>query len=81
MAVAQKEKVYQIDLNNRIADIYDKAGLDKVSTQYHIAKDHVHTTEAGALLNASLVAAGILDLHRCPLRKYVQAESKAFLQL
>jgi len=76
LEVAQKEKVYDIDLNNKVADIYDKEGQSAVSSVYHISKDHVHTTEAGAILNASLVAEGILEMHHCPLKKYIDADPK-----
>lgn len=71
MEVAKKEKVLAIDLNSRIADVYDKEGEKAVAEIYHITTDNTHTTEKGAILNASLVAKAIGELDKCSLKKYL----------
>ena len=68
LQVAKEENVFSIDLNNRIADVYDSEGEQLVTTKYHIEKDKTHTTSQGAILNASIVAQGIADLQKCPLK-------------
>ncbi|MFP5039914.1 rhamnogalacturonan acetylesterase [Parasediminibacterium sp. JCM 36343] len=72
LQVAAEEKVPSIDLNNMIADVYDAEGQAAVTEKYHIAKDHTHTTMAGATLNASLVAKSIQNLKHCKLNKYLK---------
>ena len=71
LQVAQQEKVDAIDLNSLIADIYDKEGELNVTAKYHSATDNTHTTKAGAILNASLVAKAIGELKECKLKKYI----------
>jgi lysophospholipase L1-like esterase len=71
LEVAREEKVASIDLNSLIADIYDSKGEKEVTENYHIAKDHVHTVEKGAILNASLVAKGIESLKEIKLKDYL----------
>jgi lysophospholipase L1-like esterase len=72
LQVAKQENCLWIDLNTMVADIYDKEGEAAVTEKYHIAKDHVHTTTQGAILNASLVAKGIQQLKRSELKKYLK---------
>jgi len=71
LETAKQQAAYSIDLNNLIGDIYEKEGEKNVTEKYHIAKDNTHTVEAGAFLNASVVAKGIKSLKECKLRKYV----------
>lgn len=68
---ARQEGAYFIDLNGLIADEYDKQGEDKVKATYFNTTDHTHTIEAGARLNADMVAEGIKKLKECKLRKYL----------
>jgi lysophospholipase L1-like esterase len=70
--VAKTEGVAFIDLNQRVADKYDKAGEATVRSTYFNTTDHTHTIEAGAKLNAETVAEGIWDLKKLELRKYLQ---------
>ena len=72
LQAAQQENAFTINLNNRIADVYDKEGEAAVTTKYHIAKDNTHTIQAGSILNASIVVDGIRDLRKCKLRKYLR---------
>ncbi len=60
-----------IDLNTLVADVYDHEGQQKVGTVYFTDKDHTHTIEAGAKLNAQLVAKGIKE-SSSPLRSYLK---------
>ena len=73
LQVAKEEGAYQIDLNNKVADVYDAEGQDSVTVKYHIAEDHVHTVSAGAILNARLVSKGILAIlpKGCRLGDYI----------
>ena len=71
MQLAKKEQVLAIDLNAKVADVYDKEGEKAVTEKYHIATDNTHTTENGAILNASIVAKAIRDFDKCSLKKYL----------
>lgn len=71
MQVAKQEQVLSIDLNSKIADVYDSEGEMAVTEKYHIATDKVHTTELGAILNASIVAKAIDEFGKCGLKKYL----------
>lgn len=62
---------YFINLNNLIADQYDRMGSNKVSILF--PGDHTHTNEAGAKVNAATVVNAIkanknLSLHNYLLR-------------
>lgn len=59
-----------IDLNQLIADEYDRVGQEKVSDTYFVS-DKIHTTQEGAELNASLLAAAIKKLKKSKLRNYL----------
>jgi rhamnogalacturonan acetylesterase len=61
-----------IDLNTLVANVYDKEGEEKVGTVYFTSKDHTHTIEAGAKLNAQLVAEGIKTAKGFSLAKYLK---------
>ncbi|MFD1258603.1 rhamnogalacturonan acetylesterase [Mucilaginibacter terrae] len=61
-----------IDLNTLVADVYDQEGQDKVGTVYFTSKDHTHTIEEGAKLNAKLVAGGIKSASKLSLSKYLK---------
>jgi rhamnogalacturonan acetylesterase len=71
MEVAKAEDVASIDLNTLIANEYDKEGRVAVTEKYHISKDDTHTVEAGAILNASIVASSIAKMKNCGLSKFV----------
>jgi len=60
-AIAQAEGVPFLDHTNAIADAYEKLGPQKVAEFF--PEDHTHTSQAGADLNASLVAAAIKGQH------------------
>jgi lysophospholipase L1-like esterase len=61
-----------IDLNKLVADKYDREGEAKVGTVYFTSKDHTHTIEAGAVLNAATVAEGIRATKGLALGKYLK---------
>lgn len=54
---AAMEKVPYIDLNDLVADKYEKMGKDSVQLMFH--GDHTHTSRLGAELNAETVAEGV----------------------
>jgi len=60
---AQLARMHQLeflDLTSAVANAYEKLGEDKVKAFF--PRDHTHTSEAGATLNASLVVAGLKGL-------------------
>lgn len=69
---AQREDALFIELNGLIADVYDREGEAKVSSTYFGTKDHTHTVEAGAKLNAAKVVEGIKSLKGFTLNKYLK---------
>lgn len=69
---AEKEGALFIDLNSLVADEYDKQGPAKVGSAYFTVKDHTHTNEAGALLNAAEVVAGIKASNTLSLNRYLK---------
>lgn len=74
--VAQQEKVFFIPLNKIIADRYEKEGEAAVRARYFNAKDHTHTLEAGAKVNAEAVVEGIkMDKH-FPLNRYLTRQAR-----
>ncbi|MES2390478.1 MAG: rhamnogalacturonan acetylesterase [Acidobacteriota bacterium] len=66
--IAEQEHIGFIDLNNRIADIYDKMGEQAVEPLF--ADPHTHTSLEGAKLNASVVVAGLKALPKDPAAPY-----------
>jgi rhamnogalacturonan acetylesterase len=72
LQTAEQENVFSIDLNSLIADVYDKEGEKTVNEKYYVLPDNTHTTEAGAILNASRVAKGISELKNCRLKDYLK---------
>lgn len=66
-AVAEREKVGYIDLSALSVAALQKEGQEVVTGKYYLASDHTHTTGAGAMLNASLIAGAIRTLSGCPL--------------
>ena len=73
--VAAQEKVFFLDLNERIARKYESDGEAFVSKHYFDPKDHTHTLVEGAQVSARCVAEGILALRKCPLAKSINREA------
>ena len=69
---AKQGGAFFIDLNRLVADQYDREGEAKVGTVYFTPKDHTHTIEAGAQLNAATVAEGIRATRGLALRKFLK---------
>ena len=69
--VAKAENVGFIPLNQLIKDKYATLSAEQVQA-YFTEKDHTHTNEAGAKLNASLVAEGVRALKSNPLKRYLK---------
>ena len=68
--VAASEGAYFIDLNNLIADRYEKLGQEKVNSFFQV--DHTHTNKEGAELNASIVAQALSQVNGLALKNYVR---------
>ncbi|MEB2785645.1 rhamnogalacturonan acetylesterase [Algoriphagus persicinus] len=66
---ARRHGVPFIDLNSIVADQYDKWGQEVVKGLFE--KDHTHTNEAGARINAWSVTEGIRNLENCTLKDYL----------
>ena len=69
---ARQDGATFIDLNQLIADRYDRTGEATVRSTYFNATDHTHTIAAGAQLNAEAVAEGIRQQKKLALRKYLK---------
>ena len=70
-AVAKAEKAVFIPLNQLIKDKYLALGAEKVNA-FFTEKDHTHTNEAGAKLNAAAVTKGLKMQKSCSLKKYLK---------
>ncbi|MGH8021570.1 MAG: rhamnogalacturonan acetylesterase [Opitutaceae bacterium] len=66
--VARSEGAPFVDLNALIAARYDELGKGKVDALF--ADAHTHTSDAGAALNAEMVARGLAALEANPLSGY-----------
>lgn len=75
---ANQEEVPFIDLNKIIADRYEREGEEKVRSTYFNTKDHTHTIEAGAKVNAAAVAEGIRQNKKLKLNKYLLSDESPF---
>ncbi|MEO6550918.1 MAG: rhamnogalacturonan acetylesterase [Ferruginibacter sp.] len=67
--VATQTGAYFIDLNNIIADDFEKIGQQK--TNNFFPQEHTHTNKEGAIFNAKIVVAGIQLLQHCTLKEYL----------
>jgi len=67
--VAEASGAYFIDLNNLVANEYEKLGQDKTNSFF--PKDHTHTNREGAIVNAGIVVQEIKELKKCELKKYL----------
>ena len=72
-AVAEKEHVSYIDLNEITAEKYDALGRAAVEPLF--GDPGTHTTAAGAVMNAESVIAGLKALPNDPLAKYFSAKA------
>jgi rhamnogalacturonan acetylesterase len=66
--IAEEQHIGFIDLNERIAKIYDSMGEQAVEPMF--ADPHTHTSLEGAKLNASVVVAGLKALRKDPAAPY-----------
>ena len=68
--IAESEGVAFIDLNSITAEKYNAMGPDEVAKLFH--KDHTHTNEEGAKVNASSVAEGLRLIKNNTLAAYLK---------
>lgn len=74
-AIAERDHVDYIDLNEMIARKYDALGEAAVEPLF--GDPHTHTTAAGATLNAESVVAGLKALKEDPVKKDFSERGKA----
>lgn len=68
--VAKAEQVDFINLNKIIKDKYKLLNAGQINNFFTV-KDHTHTNEEGARLNALSVVEGVKDLEKCSLKNYL----------
>ena len=68
--IAESEGVAFVDLNAITAEKYNAIGPDEVAKLFH--KDHTHTNEEGARINAASVAEGLRLLKNNSLAAYLK---------
>lgn len=68
--LAKTEQVDFIGLNKIIKDKYALLSAEKVNA-FFTQKDHTHTNEEGAKMNAISVVEGLKELKKCALRNYL----------
>jgi lysophospholipase L1-like esterase len=73
--IAKSEKVAFIDLTAITADRYEQIGEEAVKPLF--PKDHTHTGEDGAKLNAECVVAGLKALHMNRLNGWLSSAGRA----
>lgn len=69
---ARRHGVPFIDLNSIVADQYDIWGQEVVKGLFE--RDHTHTNEAGARINAWSVTEGLRGLKDCDLKDYLKKD-------
>jgi lysophospholipase L1-like esterase len=74
-ALAKEQNVAFVDLTQIIADRYEQMGEDAVKSLF--PRDHTHTSDAGAELNARCVVAGLKALHRQLLIRLLSPAGRA----
>ncbi|HVZ63879.1 MAG TPA: rhamnogalacturonan acetylesterase [Lacunisphaera sp.] len=72
--VAAQEKVPFIDLNNLVAERYEELGPAAVDALF--ADPHTHTSRAGAVAIAGIVARALRNMPGDPLGAYVRASER-----
>src|SRR5207253_87533 len=73
--LAQSEKIAFIDLTTLAADRYEQMGADAVKPFF--PRDHTHTSDEGAELNARLVLSGLKALHENGIVRTLSAAGRA----
>jgi lysophospholipase L1-like esterase len=69
--MAEEKGAYFIDLNETVAQKYEKIGFEKVAADFFL-EDHTHTSKEGAILNAKTIIEEINKLNCCELKKLVK---------
>lgn len=69
-AVARQSGTPFIDLHERVARRYEELGPEEVDSLF--ADEHTHTSRAGAILNAQIVANALRDCEDLELQAYLQ---------
>lgn len=72
MQAAREAGGHFIDLNERVADLFEELGAERVGALYYTSADNTHTSAAGAMFNARRVMEGIKELANCDLADYLK---------
>ena len=75
-AVAEAEKVALVDINRLTMAEYAKLTPEEVKSRHFTPADGIHTSIAGAELNAHSVVSGLRLLKDCPLAGYLKGEGE-----
>jgi lysophospholipase L1-like esterase len=67
--VAEQEKAYFIDLNEKVALAYEQKDTATVSSYFF--GDHTHTSKTGAEINAAKVVEGLSEIKALKMKKYM----------
>lgn len=73
--LARSEGVPFVDATNIIADRYEVIGQERVAALF--PRDHTHTNERGARLNAELVVAGLKGLDDASFNQLLSAQGRS----
>lgn len=72
--LAETESVPFVDVTKLVADRYEELGEDAVKAYF--PRDHTHTSEAGAQLNARLTVSGLRGLRDETIVQWLSAEGR-----
>lgn len=70
---AETEGAVFLDLNEIVAEEYERVGQETVQREYFTTTDHTHTTRVGAEVSAAAVARGLRALEGCALASFLIA--------
>jgi len=73
--VAEAEHVPFIDLTTIVADRYEAMGQESAAALF--PRDHTHTSNEGAVLNAKLIVAGLKGLGDASINRLLSAEGRS----
>jgi lysophospholipase L1-like esterase len=68
--VAEKEAVIYIDLNDLVAEHYERLGIEEVTKKLFMT-EHTHTNAEGAKINAGIVADALRKQKSLKIKKYL----------
>jgi hypothetical protein len=73
--IAKDQNVQYVDLNSKVADLFQAMGPEKVAVYF--SPDRTHTTVEGADLNAAHIVAGLIGLKGSPFEKFLTEKGRS----